>query len=446
MATPASSASRRRLGAHARRGATRGSGAALRSAALAAALAGCAEASPEPQLSTVAPAHAYSDQNTRIVLRGERFIPRVVLDLERGERLPASEGFSVRLEDAAAVQPLTDVVWRSSTQIDATIPAGPLRPGGAYTIVLVDPRGQESRLPNAFVSLGPDREPPRLQLQAPSPSRPMAPGVMVPVSFSAEDVAPGMIEELRYQIKWRQQLLADGRCVLENAVENTCAFQAAVPKEANAGDSFQITLMAVDGAERPNVASLLLPFVLSPRPVLHRISPRNGSTAGGSDVVVVGEHLVKDSQVLVGGQPLVPNGGRWIDGQTISGRTPPGVTGLAAVELRSPTGDVQLTSEPGFTYVPEHSITSVTPATVPAEGRVLVSIRGNALTDETRILFGDHPSIAAPLLDPEPVSPFEIRGLAPAGLGSTFVWAVDPLLGKTRWSGVFTWTSREQAP
>ncbi len=403
----------------------------------------CEASNPEPQLLSVQPPAAYNDQPTRVQLQGANFIPRVTLDLEQGLRLTSAQGFEAFLQAPASSVQLTNVVWRSPQLLEADLPPTDVAGfSGAVGVTVQDPRGQQSQLTPGFISLGPDAVPPRLVVKEPATARPLAPGVLLPVVFSAEDQAPGRLVAMQYKIKWREQLLVDGRCeVAPQPTATTCAFAAMVPREALAKDVFQITLTALDGARVANATSQILEFELKPNPMISAITPQLGSSAGGTDFIVQGSHFDPSTQILIGGQLLAPNGGRWIDAQTIAGRTPAGPPGLASVELQSFTGGANLGERRGFTYLAEPLITAVIPETAPAAGRVPISVRGVSFNRDTIIVFGDRPTSASPLLNPDWVNPAEIRGLAPPGVGAAFVWAIDPLLGRTRWAGVFRWIS-----
>lgn len=410
-------------------------------------LMGCEPSHPEPQLLSVQPPVAYNDQLTRVQLQGANFIPSFTLDLEQGLRLPSTQGFEAFLQAATSPVQLTNVVWRSPHLLEADLPPTDVAGfSGAVGVTVHDPRGQQSQLSPGFISLGPDTTPPTLVVKEPLQDRPVAPGVLLPVVFSAEDQAPGRLVDMQYKIKWREQLLVDGRCELTpQPAATTCAFTAMVPSEALAQDVFQITLTALDGARVANATSQTLRFELKPNPMISGVKPQLGSSAGGTDLVVQGSHFDPSTQVFIGGQLLAPNGGRWIDAQTIAGRTPAGPPGFAAVELQSLTGSTNLGERRGFTYLEEPLITGVTPETAPAAGRVPISIRGVSFNRETIIVFGDRPTSAAPLLEADWVNPTEIRGLVPPGVGAAFVWAIDPLFGRTRWSGVFRWVSASPA-
>lgn len=408
-------------------------------------LAACADEGPQPVLRSVEPTQAYSDQPARLRLRGDGFVPVFLLDLEQNLRLPAKDGFAVTLHSAAGLVELANATWVSPRELEVELPPV-LAPASVFDVKVVDPRGKSAVLPQAFTSLGPDVAAPDLKVLEPAQDRPLAAGVMLPVRFAAEDRAPGTLTELRYRIRWRQQVLADGPCALAiGGAATTCAFEAFVPEEAMPGDHFHITLTATDGSAQKNRTERTLAFILQPRPRLLDVEPQVGSVEGGTDVVIRGMDFARDSQVLIGGLPLVPDGGRYIDSQTITGRSPPAPQGFAVVELVGPTGTSKLTRPKGFTYLPAHEILDVVPARVRASGGVKLVIRGSGMNNQTRIVFGDVPSSAVPLIEPEHVSASEIRGFAPAGIGKTVVWAVDPLLGKTRWRGTFEWV-QEGAP
>lgn len=399
----------------------------------------CEAAPPQPELQAIEPQEGYTDQVTVVKLHGRNFIPAYVFDLEQELRVARTQGFTGGVGDETTTAALKDIVWRSPFLLEATLDKGLAGPGTAYTVNLQDPRGQTAFLPNGFVSLGPDAVAPQIIVDAPGP-RPVAPDNTVRVDFSARDLGPGSLAAVIYNVALDGNVLAKGSCTLApRALPTHCVFDASVPPTAQMNNLFTITLTAIDASTLANTTVVTLPFVLTARPVLQQISPRQGSTAGGTDVVVRGAFLPPGAQVFIGGKLLLPDGGTWLDPSTIVGRTPPGVVGRAGVEIRALTGKSTLLAAQDFVYIDELKISNVTPAQSPSMGGAVVRVEGQGLTPLTVIIFGDRPTTGSPLLDAVQIGPNAIAGIAPPGVGSALVWAVDPVLGKTRWSGTFSW-------
>lgn len=405
------------------------------------AFAGCEPSAPQPELQAIEPQQGYTDQVTLVRLRGRNFIPAYVFDLEQDLQFARTQGFSGVVGNATTTAALKNVVWRSPSLLEATLDKGLAGPATAYTVNLQDPRGQTAVLPNGFVSLGPDTVAPEIIVNTPG-NRPVAPDNIVRVDFTARDLGPGSLAAVIYNVALGGNVLANGSCALAPGGGPTgCAFDASVPPTAMMNDLFTITLTAIDASAQANSRVVTLPFVLTANPVLQQILPQQGSTAGGTDVVVRGAFLPPDAQVFVGGKPLLPDGGTWIDASTIVGRTPPGVVGRAGVEIRALTGKSQLLPSQDFAYIEQLKIINVTPTQSPAAGGAIVSIEAQSITPLTVIIFGDRPTTGSPLTQAKQTSPNMIVGVAPPGVGSTLVWAVDPVLGKARWSGTFTWVN-----
>jgi hypothetical protein len=409
-------------------------------------LAACGPAPPQPELHSIEPQLGYTDQVTVVKLQGRNFIPAYVFDLEQDLQIARTNGFTGAVGNEQNAAELKDIVWRTPSLLEATLDKGLPGPGTAYTIKLVDPRGQTALLANGFVSLGPDTVAPQIEVNAPS-ARPVAPDNTVRVDFSARDPGPGSLAALLYNVALDGNVLAKGSCPLAPASLPTgCVFDAHVPPTAQINSLFTITLTALDASAQANTTVVTLPFVLTANPVLQQILPRQGSRAGGTDVVVRGAFLPPDAQAFIGGKPLLPKGGTWLDPSTIVGRTPPGVVGRASVQIRALTGESSPLPAQDFTYIEELKINSVAPARSPAIGAAVVNIEGQGFTPQTVIIFGSRATTGAPLLDTLHLSPNTIAGVVPPGEGDTLVWAVDPLLGKTRWSGTFSWTPEGTPP
>ncbi|WP_350347468.1 IPT/TIG domain-containing protein [Agromyces sp. G08B096] len=129
----------------------------------------------------------------------------------------------------------------------------------------------------------------------------------------------------------------------------------------------------------PGGSSEPLPFTYVPAPVLTSLTPDEGPTAGGTDVIIAGTDLEGATSVTVDGVEVPftvePDG-------TISIVTPPHAAGVVDVVVTTPGGS----SEPlPFTYVPAPVLTSLTPDEGPTAGGTDVIIAGTALEDATSV-------------------------------------------------------------
>ena len=403
-------------------------------------LCNCSPQQPQPVVTGVFPREGYTDQVTMVQITGSGFIPAYVFDLEQDLTFPQAEGFSGQVSGAAGAAALRNFQWKSATTLQATLDKGLAGPGFAYNVRVIDPRGQSATLPNAFVSLGKDTLKPEILILQPDPQRPVARDNVIQVEFRAHDLGPGSLASMTYSVWFDGKSLAKGKCeVAATSGPTHCRFEAQVPATAELGKIFTLKFAATDASFLGNQTTLELPFTVVSAPVLDTISPRRGILAGGTDVVVRGANFPVDAKVLIGGQPLLPDGGRWLDGTTVVGRTPPGIAGRASVEIRALTGSSELSIAQDFTYLKEMTVRSVKPEQASSGGGTPVRVTGEGITPLTAIIFGDRPTTGALLAQPVQVDMNVIEGVVPPGVGSTFVWAVDPELGKARWSGTFSW-------
>jgi len=95
--------------------------------------------------------------------------------------------------------------------------------------------------------------------------------------------------------------------------------------------------------------------VLGPRPSLN---PTLGPVAGGAPVTVTGSAFTEGATVTIGGNPAT--GVVFVDSQTLTLTTPTGVLGAADLTVTLPSG-LSVTTANAYTYIPNLSLTSVTP-------------------------------------------------------------------------------------
>ncbi|MCA9545132.1 MAG: IPT/TIG domain-containing protein, partial [Myxococcales bacterium] len=117
------------------------------------------------------------------------------------------------------------------------------------------------------------------------------------------------------------------------------------------------------------------------------ISPVSGPAEGGTTITVYGEGFRASAQVRVGGQPATAVA---FKGQGIlQAVTPPGPVGPADVVVLH--GErVHLALPGAFTYqgVESAQVSTITPASGPAEGGTEVTLIGSGFTAETSVVFG----------------------------------------------------------
>lgn len=113
-------------------------------------------------------------------------------------------------------------------------------------------------------------------------------------------------------------------------------------------------------------------FYIAP-PTVAAITPDRGPTAGGTAVVITGEHFEPGITAQIGGVAALDV--VFVSATEIRATTPPGLPGPADVRLVNP--DTQEGVLPGgYLYIPPPLVTEVVPAIGPVPGGTEVEIRG----------------------------------------------------------------------
>lgn len=112
--------------------------------------AACADRSPPaPSPAAMTPNSGPSSQRTSVRILGEGFVAQVHASYDDKDLSKISTDFSAMLGGHA----LEAVAYLGTTELSAVVPAG--LPSGSHTLVLVDPRGVEGTLMNAYTVVGP---------------------------------------------------------------------------------------------------------------------------------------------------------------------------------------------------------------------------------------------------------------------------------------------------
>jgi hypothetical protein len=151
---------------------------------------GCgASAEQDAQVTALSPAAAFNDVGFAVSIGGKAFRPVYRFDTMSASTQADHSSFAAVLTpaggSAADSVPLGAVTWQSPEELAATAPAG--LPAGTYDVVVTDPRGDRAQLDGAFLSLGPDLQPPEVHLESPVPGSLIAAGTTVTVTVVADD-------------------------------------------------------------------------------------------------------------------------------------------------------------------------------------------------------------------------------------------------------------------
>jgi alpha-tubulin suppressor-like RCC1 family protein len=159
--------------------------------------------------------------------------------------------------------------------------------------------------------------------------------------------------------------------------------------------------------------------VIVPAPVVTKIEPSKGPTAGSNTVTIVGEHLEEATTVEFGFSTAIRF--EVTSSTSISAVVPAG-TGTVNVIVSTLYGGPSKTSEADlYTYVPPPSVTSVEPARGKQGGGESVVISGENFEGARAVNFG-----SAGATSFEVLSPTSIKAVTPAGTGAVEVSVSTP--------------------
>jgi hypothetical protein len=406
---------------------------ALGLASLLAPAAGCESSPPDPRISGIEPARAYSDRPLRVLLKGSGLLPAYRIDVATGQRTGDASGFSGQVGTGTdPAVPLRDFTWRDPDELSATLDPG--LPAGRYAVLVTDPRGARGELPDAFQSLGSDEQGPAIVIERPAAAAPMAPGGRLSGRLLVSD--DSQVSRVDWRLAGPMAPLATGSCpVAPGPTVVSCDFDLTIPATLAAGDLLELTVTAADASPMVNAGSATRSFTLRAPPAVTAVKPTRGGTAGGSEVVVRGAGFLPGSRVYFGRALLQPDGGIRLDDETITGRTPPHPRGYAVVRAATPLGEARVDTL--FEFLPPPAVLSVEPAMATSAGGTLLRVTGENFGTSTRILIGRSLRAATPLSTQSRVSETVIegvvapRGVAPGGAldARVSVFAVDPSAG-----------------
>jgi len=388
----------------------------------------------------VEPGQAYSESALRLTLVGDGFIPASTLNPGSGSRVAVTDGFHARMGRDTTWVELSNLIWRSTDQIEATLPKETAAglPSGYLNVEVVDPRGQRATLARAFNELGPDAVAPIVTFASPAADTPVGPGTILRGRFHASDGPLGALAELSWTYSDSGVPRPMPSCpAVAGAAEADCDFLVKVSPTLRGGETIQIVAVALDDSAARNRGEASLSFTVRAKPTVESISPSSGGTAGGTDVVITGSGFLPGSQAILEGVPLFPDGGIVIDENTLSGHVPAHKEGSAAITVHTPIGDAM--GALVFTYLPPPLVETIAPTTGATAGRTAVTLTGQNFSASTQIYFGATLDSAVPLTQLSRPNDNTIIGRTPSGSGPTTVWAFDQALGFTRLVNGFTW-------
>ena len=168
-------------------------------------------------------------------------------------------------------------------------------------------------------------------------------------------------------------------------------------------------------------------------PTVTSIAPAEGSTAGGTEVVITGTGFVSGSTVTIGAAAT----GVEVKSETeIKAKTAAGTAGKDKVVVTLPDG-VPSASTTEFTYISPPTVTSISPAEGSTEGETVVKIKGTGFIKGATVNIGV--AVTAAIV----VSPTEIVAETAAESAGKYPVVVADKFGTANGPAEFTYVTPE---
>jgi IPT/TIG domain-containing protein len=400
--------------------------------------AGCtSNDDPVVTLTQVVPGQAFNDTPVDLTVKGRNLRPAYRIDTRSGDATFDPDGYAVSLIPVPDEDPASGLVTVSATRVTWTVTdlaAGlgelsvelpPHITVGVYDVAVRNPRGDESRLPAAFVSMGRDTMAPDVSIE--EPRRNTVIGAGTKISVSADDHF-GALESLHFEVTGPEGTVYGQDCpVPANTQRTNCLLSFKAPEKTVSNlDVLRLDAIAVD--KNGNRGSAYSPIGLAPVPIIIDFWPDIGPASGSTLVTVTGRGFVPSQPNDPGTQVLID--GRRLDDMVVTPTMISGTTfahdpGEGIVSVR--TGDAYAAAMHKFLFIARPLVRRIVPLIGPIEGGKPVTIQGNGFRKETEIKFGTEPLVA-----PNYISANRIDGILPAsvtGVGAVTVTAYDPIGG-----------------
>jgi len=399
-------------------------------------------------LTAIFPDVAYNDVPFTVQIYGMELRPAYAFDTMSATTAAEAGGYAVTLVSiAGGTMPmplsvaLESVAWKTPAEMGATVPAGVA--AGAYDVVVTDPRGFSATLHQAFTSLGPDTEAPGLTINSPLPRSLIGALTTISVVVSADD-GQGLVEWMDVTVSTAATATTPAytECRGTPAHKKTCQLEFPAPVPADENDRLQIVARAGDtvGNEGPPLTATLR---LSARPQVTGLTPGEGPTGGGTELVVQGKNFVvatddsDGSQLLIDGVSIPAT----ITSTEIRAVTRPHDPGTAMVQVT--TGSARSPAR-SFEFVAPPKVREVKPASGPLAGGTWIAVAGNHFREGTTSIFVGGQN----LLELQVVNANRIEGRVPPGaaVGAVVVAADDLIGGAGSLASTFTYETAAPTP
>jgi IPT/TIG domain len=384
--------------------------------------AGCSASSDRSAvLDQLTPMMANNNVPLPALISGGPFRPSYQIDAVSASANIDAQGFSAYLSPSdpsagESSQPgLSNVIWATASTLQAVLPAGIA--AGTYDLVVRDPRGQSSRLPQAFTSLGPDLIPPVVTITSPTDDSFVGAESQVVVVIHVDD-GWGQIVRLQANVRTGTASIFRDDCTAAAEAQTDCTFSFMAPTPLSDPAILYVDATAIDGGGNAGTAETVLELV--PPPVPTSLSPVIGSTLGGTLVTVVGSSFVFGATaVLFDGVSATLTMQQ--SPSAVAVLTPPHLAGPVVVTVD--VGGAVETVPDGFLYVDPPVVREISPTYGPTSGGTPVRVVGDNFDRNTQIFMGGQPLACATFQNAH-----LIVGSTPPGFGQVSVGAYEPTL------------------
>jgi len=151
-----------------------------------------------------------------------------------------------------------------------------------------------------------------------------------------------------------------------------------------------VTVLNPDGQGVTVKAGFQYVLPTKPAPKLFGVVPSLGPESGGTTILVTGASLTGDGMLYIAMKPVKQFA--FINASVVSGVTPPGTPGTAAVSFVAGDGQ-EATLSNGYTYVPAPKIDSLSPELGPVAGGTEITIVGQNFQPGAQVQFGSKAAI-----------------------------------------------------
>ena len=176
--------------------------------------------------------------------------------------------------------------------------------------------------------------------------------------------------------------------------------------------------VTVEGAGGPSAVNPADEFRYDPLPVVTSVSPSAGPESGGTTVTISGTGFSDATAVTIGATAAL-NFTVISDTQIFA--TVPAGTGINDVSVTGPDGTSVTVAADEFTYLPQPTVTTVSPTSGPQSGGTSVTISGAGFTAATLVDFGGIPASSFTTVDDT-----EITATSPPGTGTVDITVTAP--------------------